>query len=68
MLLIGSGGSTVCTGKKFSLAEQKQFPTYKLVILRNSFVSWLFATWNVFSFIMVVRPPDQIEKIIKPTV
>lgn len=68
MLLIGSGGSTVCTGNKFSLAEQKQFPTYKLVILRNSFVSWLFPTWNVFSFIMVVRPPDQIEKIIKPTV
>lgn len=36
MLLIGSGGSTMCTGKKFSLAKQKQFPTYKLVILRNS--------------------------------
>lgn len=68
MLLIGSRGSTVCTGKTFSLAKQKQFPTYKLVILRNSLVSWLFAMWNVFSFIMVVRPPDQIEKIIKPTV
>lgn len=71
MLLIGSGGSKVCTGKEFSLVKQRQSPVYKQILLQNS-IGWLFATWNIFSFINQVihggQGPRPARKIIKPIV